>query len=214
MNPRREDNIVVERLEVSPFFENTYIVGRKDEGKCIIIDPGDDTERILRTAGFHGLDVECILLTHGHLDHVIGCNEIKNKIGCTVGIHRLDEDMYVNASRQGVVLGYPAPDQPRPDFFLEDGDDLEIAGLNLRVLHTPGHTEGGVCFLMGEYLFSGDLIFAGSIGRTDLPGGSYEKLINSVIEKVFVLSDDTVVFPGHGPRTTVGFEKKHNPFFR
>jgi hydroxyacylglutathione hydrolase len=209
----QDPNVVNACLEVSPFFENTYVFGRKDEGKCLIIDPGDDPENVLRTAKFHGLGVECILLTHGHLDHVIGCQRIRERIGCKVGIHRLDEEMFVNSSRQGVVLGYPASDQDSPDFYLEDGDELELAGFNIKILHTPGHTPGSVCLHTGDILFSGDLLFAGSIGRTDLPGGSYEKLIKSVVNKVFTLDDNTLVFPGHGPRTTVGFEKKHNPFF-
>lgn len=213
MKLSQDPGVVIERLEVSPFFENTYIFGRKEEGKCLIIDPGDDPEKILRTANFHGLDVECILLTHGHLDHVVGCREIKERIGCKIGIHRLDEEMFVNSSRQGIVLGYPAHDQVSPDFYLEEGDVLELLGFQIGVLHTPGHTPGSVCFHTGDILFSGDLLFAGSIGRTDLPGGSYEMLIKSVVDKVFTLSDETVVYPGHGPKTTVGFEKRHNPFF-
>lgn len=213
MKLSQDPNVVIERVEVSPFFENSYIFGRKDEGKCLIIDPGDGAEKILRTANFLGLNVECILLTHGHLDHVVGCREIKERIGCEVGLHRLDEEMFVHSSRQGIVLGYPAQDQTPPDFYLEEGDELELAGFQISVLHTPGHTLGSVCFHTGDILFSGDLLFAGSIGRTDLPGGSYDMLIKSVVDKVFTLSDETVVYPGHGPRTTVGFEKRHNPFF-
>ncbi len=213
MKLSQDPNVVIERLEVSPFFENSYIFGRRDEGKCLVIDPGDDPDKILRTANFHGLEVECVLLTHGHLDHVIGCREIRARVGCKVGIHRLDEEMFINSSRQGIVLGYPAQDQTPPDFYFDEGDELELAGFQINVFHTPGHTPGSVCFYTGDVLFSGDLLFAGSIGRTDLPGGSYEMLMNSVIQKVFTLSDETIVYPGHGPKTTVGFEKRHNPFF-
>jgi len=209
-----DSGIVLECLEVSPFFENSYIFGRKERGDGIIIDPGDEADKILERAEFHGLVINTILLTHGHLDHVIGCREIKRRTGCTIAIHGLDKDMYVNASRQGQILGYPASDQPAPDRLLSDGDLLSLCGFDIEVIHTPGHTRGGVCFLAGDILFVGDLLFAGSIGRTDLPGGSYQQLIESVVNKVFPLDDATVVLPGHGPQTTVGAEKNYNPFFR
>ncbi len=210
----RDSGVVVECLEVSPFFENSYIFGRKERGECVIIDPGDDPDKILERADLHALVVDTILLTHGHLDHVIGCMEIKKRTDCTIAIHSLDKDMYMNASRQGQILGYPAVDQPEPDRLLADGDLLSLCGFDIEVIHTPGHTQGGVCFLSGDILFAGDLLFAGSIGRTDLPGGSYPQLIDSVVKKVFPLDEETVVLPGHGPGTTVGAEKKYNPFFR
>ncbi len=213
MRVSQKPDLILERLEVSPFLENTYIFGKKDSKKCVVIDPGDEPDKILRTIDFLGLEVEYVLLTHGHLDHVAGCAPIREKTGAKVGIHRLDEEMFVNASKQGYVLGLPARDQEPPDFYLEEGQVITLDDLELSVIHTPGHTRGGVCFLCGDVLFSGDLLFAGSIGRTDLPGGSYETLINSVIEKVFTLPDDTLVYPGHGPHTSVGVEKKYNPFF-
>lgn len=209
----KDNQVVLEKLEVSPFFENTYLFGRKDTKSCIVIDPGDDAAKIFKTSEFLGLEIKTILLTHGHLDHVAGCGELKDRTGCEIGIHPLDRDMYVNTSRQGQILGYPANDQPEPDFLLKEGEKLSLCGFQIDVIHTPGHTPGGVCFLTGDLLFSGDLLFAGSIGRTDLPGGSYTSLIESVLSKVFTLPDDTVVLPGHGPRTAVGVEKKHNPFF-
>ncbi|RMG58428.1 MAG: MBL fold metallo-hydrolase [Deltaproteobacteria bacterium] len=213
MKVSENPDVILEVLEVSPFLENTYVFGKKSTKECVIIDPGDEPDRILRTVNFLGLTVKYILLTHGHLDHVAGCGKVRKETGARVGIHRLDEEMFVNASRQGYILGFPAQDQDPPDFYLEDGDVVTLGDLDISVIHTPGHTRGGVCFLCGDVLFSGDLLFAGSIGRTDLPGGSYETLIRSVVERVFTLPDETLVFPGHGPRTSVGVEKRYNPFF-
>lgn len=200
-------------LEVGPLAENTYIVGHPESGKAAVIDPGDEAGEILKQVTGHGWILDRILLTHGHFDHVGAVSFLKERTGAPVHIHPDDADAMRAAGRQGSMFGLRVPDPPPPDVFVREGDTVPLGGGSFRVLHTPGHTPGHVVYLSGGFAFVGDLIFAGSIGRTDLPGGSFEDLLRSVRTKIFTLPGETVLFPGHGPATTVAREKRGNPFF-
>ena len=200
-------------MEVGPLAVNAYIVEEPSSKKAVVIDPGDDGEALLAEIGSRGLAVENILLTHGHFDHVGAVRLLREKTGAPVHVHAADAGRMATARRQGLMFGLSVDDPPAPDATVAEGDRIGLGAHEFGVVHTPGHTPGCVSYICGKLAFVGDLIFAGSIGRTDLPGGSHEQLLASVREKIFVLPDDTVLFPGHGPSTTVGEEKRSNPFF-
>jgi glyoxylase-like metal-dependent hydrolase (beta-lactamase superfamily II) len=200
-------------LEVGPLAVNCFLLEHTQSRKAVVIDPGDDGPSILARIGDLGLSVDKILLTHGHFDHVGAVAILREKTGAKVHIHEADAERMKTARRQGLIFGLRVADPPPPDVIVGDGDIVPFGEGELRVEHTPGHTPGCVSYIIGKMAFVGDLIFAGSIGRTDLPGGDYDQLIAAVKEKIFVLPDDTVLFPGHGPATTVGEERRSNPFF-
>ncbi len=205
----------VHSMEVGPLAVECYIVLHVASRKAAVIDPGGDGEAILREIGRLGASVEKILLTHGHFDHVGAVGLLREKTGAALHIHEADVERMKTAKHQGLLFGLRIPDTPDPDVLVGEGDRVAFATLEFLVAHTPGHTPGCVSYLLEteKMAFVGDLIFAGSIGRTDLPGGDYDTLIRAVREKIFVLPDDTTLFPGHGPATTVGEEKRSNPFF-
>ncbi len=202
-------------MEVGPLAVGCYIVEHVASRKAAVIDPGDDGQAILGEIGRLGVSVDKILLTHGHFDHVGAVGLLREKTGAKVHIHEADVERMKTAKRQGMLFGLRIPDTPDPDVLVGEGDRVAFATLEFLVVHTPGHTPGCVSYLLEteKMAFVGDLIFAGSIGRTDLPGGDYDTLIRAVREKIFVLPDDTTLFPGHGLATTVGEEKRSNPFF-
>jgi glyoxylase-like metal-dependent hydrolase (beta-lactamase superfamily II) len=200
-------------MEVGPLAENTYIVEHAATRKGVVVDPGFEGEEILGRLAERGITLEKILLTHGHLDHVAAVRILKERTGAAIHIHPDDSERMQTAGDQGRMFGLHIENPPPPDVLLGEGDRIALGDQTFQVLHTPGHTPGHVTFLAGEMAFVGDLIFAGSIGRTDLPGGSYDALIRAVREKIFTLPDRTVLFPGHGPSTTVGEERRSNPFF-
>jgi glyoxylase-like metal-dependent hydrolase (beta-lactamase superfamily II) len=193
---------------------NCYIVADEKTHKALIVDPGGDAPVIARRIDELKLQVEGIVVTHGHFDHVEGLMELKKRFNVPVYGHPSDFPLIKGLRTQGLLFGINVGDAPTPDRELADGTEIVFGGLTARILHTPGHSPGSVCVLVGDKLLSGDLLFAGSIGRTDLQGGNYNALIEAVRAKVFTLPDETGVFPGHGPATTVGFEKRTNPFFR
>jgi len=207
------DPLRVYMMEVGPLAVNAYLVEHMGTRKAAVIDPGGDGEAILGEIARLGLTVTKILLTHGHFDHVGAVGLLREKTGAPVHLHPADLGRMTGASRQGMLFGLSVSDPPAPDVLVEEGDVVRLEEQEFLVAHTPGHTPGCVSFLVGKMAFVGDLIFAGSIGRTDLPGGNHEQLIESVRKKIFPLPDDTVLFPGHGPATTVGEEKQSNPFF-
>ncbi len=207
------DPLRVYMMEVGPLAVNAFLVEHIPTRKAVLIDPGGDGEAILGEIGGLGLTVEKILLTHGHFDHVGAVGLLREKTGAPVHVHPADVDRMTGASRQGMLFGLTVPDPPAPDVLVEEGDVVPFEDQEFLVAHTPGHTPGCVSYIVGKMAFVGDLIFAGSIGRTDLPGGNHRQLIESVRKKIFPLPDDTVLFPGHGPTTTVGEEKRSNPFF-
>lgn len=207
------DPFRVHAMEVGPLAVNCYLLEHVASRKAAVIDPGDDGPSILSRIGDLGLSVDKILLTHGHFDHVGAVALLREKTGADIYLHEADVARMKTARRQGLMFGLWVPDPPPPDVHVADGDSVPFAEGEFRVAHTPGHTPGCVSYIINKMAFVGDLIFAGSIGRTDLPGGDYDALIAAVKEKIFVLPDDTVLFPGHGPATTVGEEKRSNPFF-
>ncbi|OQX86552.1 hypothetical protein B6D60_06030 [candidate division KSB1 bacterium 4484_87] len=178
-----------------------------------MIDPGDEADKIVSAVESERLIPELILLTHGHFDHLSAVNALKQKWDIQVLLHEADQMLAQNASAQATMFGMSDPGNVSADDFLHDNDELKIGNLLVKVSHTPGHSPGNVTFQAENHLFVGDLIFRGSIGRTDLPGGSYEQLIRSVEDKIFTLPDSWIIHPGHGPDTTVGQEKQNNPFF-
>jgi hydroxyacylglutathione hydrolase len=189
---------MVVRLVVGPLMVNCYIVGCKETKEAVVIDPGGDVPKIVSELVKKDLTVRYILNTHGHWDHTDGNDELKRITGAPLLTHAAD----AGKSSDGT------------DGFLEEGQEIRFGTYCLRVLHTPGHSPGGVCFHSPGAVFSGDTLFAGSIGRTDLPGGSYEDLLDGVRKKLFCMEDNTRVYPGHGPLSTIGQEKRTNPFFR
>ncbi len=199
--------------EVGPLRSNSYIVYDDGTREAVVIDAGDDAWLILETLQERRLKLNAVYATHGHFDHVMAVDDLKQALKIPFYIHRLDLEVLSMAREMTRrFLGIDVGDPPSPDGYLEDGQTIQVGGETLRVIHTPGHSPGSVCFYGGGMLFSGDLLFMGSVGRTDAPGGSAEQLTHSILEKVFKLPDDVKVYPGHGPETTIGWEKKHNPF--
>ncbi len=207
--------MILEGFPVGPIQANCYIVGDEATQKGVIIDPGDEADRILSRVRQNDLEIEVIFNTHGHFDHVGANKKVKEATGAKIAIHPDDAHYLGKISQSAAVWGMFAEDSPPPDMLLEDGQVLEVGGLKFQVFHTPGHSPGSVSLYLpdADLVFTGDLIFAGSIGRTDFPGGDYATLIRSVREKIFPLADDVRILSGHGPVTTVGNEKLHNPFF-
>ncbi|MDW7710729.1 MAG: MBL fold metallo-hydrolase [Deferrisomatales bacterium] len=193
---------------------NCYILGDEETREAVVIDPGGDTPVLVRSLEARRLNPVAILATHGHFDHVEGLASLKRATGAPIHVHRGDLTLIQGMTGQGLLFGVRVEAAPAPDVFLEDGDRVRFGPYTLQVLHTPGHSPGSVSYLLDKSVFVGDLLFAGSIGRTDLQGGDYDTLLRSVRTRIFTLPEDTVVYPGHGPATTVRTEKRTNPFFQ
>jgi hydroxyacylglutathione hydrolase len=204
--------LIVKSLTVGPIQANCFIVGCEDSMKAAVIDPGDEADRILMLLSEASLTVEYIINTHGHFDHVGANKKMKDATGAEIVIHRLDAPMLAQISASASAWGMSGEDSPAPDRTVDDGDAVSFGGVTLNVAHTPGHTPGGISLHNEEAVFVGDTLFAGSIGRTDFPGGDYGTLISSIQKKLFTLGDDVVVYPGHMGNTTIGQEKRTNPF--
>jgi glyoxylase-like metal-dependent hydrolase (beta-lactamase superfamily II) len=203
--------VIIEKLEVGPFGANCYIVADEAAGQGMVIDPGDEADRILKRVEQLGIDIKYIVLTHGHIDHVGALGSIKKAINAAVAIHA--EDMPVlNDRALSTMLGIAWRPLPQIDRLLAEGDTITVGGLSFSVIHTPGHTPGGICLLGEGVLFTGDTLFNMSVGRSDFPGGSHQQLISSIKDKLLALDDDTEVYPGHGPASTIGAERRGNPF--
>ncbi|MBA7680576.1 Hydroxyacylglutathione hydrolase GloC [subsurface metagenome] len=203
--------MIYRKLTVGPLATNCYIVGSEPGKEGVIIDPADEAGMILTNVKELKLDIKLILLTHGHIDHVGALKEVKEATGAEVAIHCDDAEILLQCFSVNILgLSYPLPSLP--DRLLEDRDSIDIGDLHFSVLHTPGHTPGGICILVDRVVFSGDTLFNYGIGRCDLPGGDYSQLMKSINTKLMVLPDDTAVYPGHGPSTTIGAERQGNPF--
>ena len=203
--------MIIEKVVVGPFATNCYIVADESTKEGIIIDPGDEAKKILKRVNELGLDIKLILLTHGHIDHAGALKEVKEATNAEVAVH-IDDANFERYRSSCLVLGLFYPHPPAPDRLLKDGDTLDIAGMRFEVLHTPGHTAGGICLLRDGVVFSGDTLFNYGIGRSDLLGGNHSQLLESIRSRLLVLDDDTVVYPGHGDGTTIAAERKGNPF--
>ena len=204
----------VEPLVVGPLFSNCYILWDEDSNQGVIIDPGDDAETILKVIKNLGIEIIFILATHGHFDHVGAVAPLKKELKAEFLAHKDDfffiEDGENAARRWGIEIAQP----PKPDRYIEDGEKIKVGNYELTVIHTPGHSPGGVSFLFNRMLFGGDTLFQGSIGRTDFRKGSFEDLAKSIKTRLYTLPDDTIVYTGHGPVTTIGDEKRYNAFVR
>ncbi len=197
---------------VGPLQANAYLAICERTGRCALVDPGAEAGRLLAAAANEGAQIETILLTHAHLDHIGGVAAAKRETGVPVYLHAADAELYRAAPLQARSFGLQLEEQPEPDRELEDGQVLEVGKGRLEVRHTPGHSPGHVCLVGDGFALVGDCVFAGSIGRSDLPGGDYTALMESITEKLLTLPDDTVLYSGHGPQTTVGRERHTNPF--
>lgn len=207
--------MIHEILPVGVLQCNCSILGDETSGEAIVVDPGDEITRILGILARHKLTVKQILITHAHIDHIAGAARLKAVTGAPIFYNQLDLPLVKMMDIQAGWIGAPTPEVHPPDDTLEDGRVIAIVGLSGSILHTPGHTKGSVCFYMPEedLLLAGDTLFAGSVGRTDLPGGDGRTLIRSIQEKLLVLPDSTIVVPGHGQTTSIGQERALNPFF-
>jgi glyoxylase-like metal-dependent hydrolase (beta-lactamase superfamily II) len=194
---------------------NCYILGDEETGEAVVIDPGGDEEEILEALQKARLDLKYIIDTHGHFDHVDANQPLKEATGAKIAIHEADAQMLGQPSAEAMFFTGNRVRPSRADLLLKEDDLLDFGPYRLKVLHTPGHTPGGISLVLEGQpcVYVGDLLFAGSIGRTDFPGGSFDNLIQAVRTKIFPLGDQYAVYPGHGPATTVGHERKYNPFF-
>lgn len=204
----------LERLVVGALETNCYLIGCKRTKKAAVIDPGgeEEVDLVLYFLQENNFDLKCIINTHGHIDHIAGNNLLKAKTEALLLIHRLDADMLVDANKNFSSFMGKEICSPSADKLLEEGDEISLGTLNLIVIHTPGHTPGGISLVSDNIVFTGDTLFAGGIGRTDLPGGSYQDLIKSIKEKLLILGDDKIIYPGHGPDSTIGKERRTNPY--
>ncbi len=204
--------MIIKTLPVGPIMANCFIVGCQETMQAAIIDPGDEAEKILQSVADSNLEVKTIINTHGHFDHVSANKGIHAATNAPILIHALDAPMLEHISASAANWGLSAENSPVPDRTLDDGDTIVFGKITLNVLHTPGHTPGGISLFTEGHVFVGDTLFAGSIGRTDFPGGDFTTLKSSIQDKLFTLGDDVRVYTGHGPETTIGHEKQHNPF--
>jgi glyoxylase-like metal-dependent hydrolase (beta-lactamase superfamily II) len=212
--------ILVETQAVGPFFKNGFVVACHETREAVLIDPGDEVRALLEFAERGRLAIQGILLTHAHVDHVTGVAAAKRALGVPIYLHRDDLFLYERAVEFGGMFGLRVEPQPPIDQFYETGQAIAFGRYEARPHHTPGHCPGGVCLeigsagVAGKDLFVGDTLFAGSIGRTDLPGGDYATLLSTIRNVLFPFGDDARVYPGHGPATTIGDERRTNPFLQ
>jgi hydroxyacylglutathione hydrolase len=208
----------LQQREAPPFYKNGYVLACEQTRQGVVIDPGDEVDLLLEVVNHNSLDIRHILLTHAHVDHVAGAARAKSALGAPIYLHRDDLPLYNAAIQQGEMFGLRVQEPPPIDRFYDEDVAIQFGRYSVQVLHTPGHTPGGVCFVVCETgqpakkVFVGDTLFAGSIGRTDLPGGDHDTLIGSIRGVLFKLADDVEVYSGHGPKTMIGQERRTNPF--
>ena len=209
--------MILEVRAVAPFYKNAFVVACERTREAVLIDPGDEVDELIAAVRDLDVDVQAVLLTHAHVDHITGVAATKDAFDVPVYLHRDDQFLYDMAVQQGAMFGFKVRQPPPVDSYFGP-DPVRFGGYETRVHHTPGHCPGGVCLQIGKigeagaHLFVGDTLFAGSIGRTDLPGGDYDVLMRSITQVLFPLGDAAIVHPGHGPDTTIGRERTTNPF--
>lgn len=208
--------MILQMMQVGPLGTNCYIVGDEKMRKVMVIDPGGNAQQILGTVANLRVEVVAIVLTHAHFDHVMGVEALKRATGAPLLAGEKERPVLESVETQAQTFGIAVPPLPPPERWLRDGDKIEVGALQFHVLETPGHTPGGICLYQPEnaVVFVGDTLMRGSIGRTDFPGGSLEQILRSIRTKLYALPDATVVYSGHGPLTTIGEEKRMNPFTR
>lgn len=211
---REHFSMIIKNLVVGPLEVNCYIIGCDDTKDVAIIDPGDNADEIIKAIEKERLKPKFIINTHAHFDHIGGVKEIQDYFKIDFILHKEDMFLIENASEQAAAFGLKPISKPDVNKYVTNAEKIPLGNKSITVIHTPGHSPGCVCYYLDSSVFVGDTLFSGSIGRTDLPGGSYEKLINSVKERLFPLGDSTIVYPGHGPSTTIESEKEHNPFLK
>lgn len=204
--------MIIKMLPVGPIMANCFILGCEETLEAVVIDPGDEADRILMALVESKLTLKYIINTHGHFDHVGANKPLADATGAPILIHALDAPMLNQIAASAANWGLAGDNSPAPEKLLDEGDTVTFGNITLTVIHTPGHTPGGISLKTGEHVFVGDTLFQGSIGRTDFPGGSFETLRDSIQKKLFVLGDEVQVYTGHGPQTTIGHERINNPF--
>jgi hydroxyacylglutathione hydrolase len=202
--------MIYKRLNTGMLGSNCYLIG--DEGEGAIIDPGASSKEILHMVEESGLKIKYIILTHAHLDHICSVDRIREKLGALVAIHEEDASALSDSWANGASLFGSNETYKDADIKLKDGQILEVGNLKVEIIHTPGHTEGGICIKVGNKVFTGDTLFRMSIGRSDLGRGDHDELMNSIRNKLMTLDDDVEIYPGHGTTSTIGYERKNNPF--
>ena len=203
--------MIVETIAVGPLQVNCHVVACSETREAMVVDPGDEVPRILDALHNHNLKAVVIVNTHAHFDHVGGNQAICDATHAPLMIHAADAHLLKQAEKQATAYGLSTTPSPEPDRVLEEGDEIGVGKLKFRVIHTPGHSPGGICLHSEGHVFVGDTLFAGSVGRTDLPGGDFDTLIRGIKDKLWPLSEDTVVYSGHGPDTTIGRENESWP---
>jgi glyoxylase-like metal-dependent hydrolase (beta-lactamase superfamily II) len=203
--------MIFKKFIIGQLENNCFIIGDEKSKECLIIDPGDEPDRILDFIRKNHFEIKYIICTHGHFDHIGAVSEIKKETGGSVVIHREDLELYMRTKDQAALWGFELDPQPAPDAFVSEGDTIAIGDLKFEVLYTPGHSPGGICLYGEGILITGDTLFAGSVGRTDFPGGDLQALKKS-FKRLMSLPDDVRVLPGHGPESTIGKEKTNNFF--
>jgi glyoxylase-like metal-dependent hydrolase (beta-lactamase superfamily II) len=206
------DGLLIHQLSVGPLQVNCYLVACRKTRDAMVIDPGEEGSRILYLAASEGLKIGKVINTHGHFDHIGANQQLVKATGAELMLHAADLPLLLNAKNHAEIYGLTVVPSPEPDRLLDQGDSFEVGEHTFKVFHVPGHSPGGICLLGDGHLFVGDVLFAGSIGRTDLPGGDFDALVKGVRERLFSLPDETIVHPGHGPDTTIGQERRMNPF--
>ncbi len=202
----------IESIPVSPFATNCYIVSCPETKEAAIIDAGDEAEKILSFVDENNLNLKYLINTHAHLDHVTAVFDIQKERSIPFLLHPNEEVVLQGLNQSQQMFGLGASDIPTIDQFIDKNSEIKLGKLTFKIIETPGHTPGGICLLMDNYLIAGDTLFAGSIGRTDLPGGDTNTLLNSIQNQLMCLDDAVIVYPGHGPSTSIGIERQSNPF--
>lgn len=202
------------RLQTGVYAVNCYILADEKTREAVVVDPGGDLDDITAVIQKESLTVKYILLTHGHGDHIGALEDLKQITGALVGIHAKDADMLSDPGKNLSVQTGGQAVSHTPDLLLEDGQQLSFGDKSITVIHTPGHTRGGACFRIDDFVITGDTLFRASVGRSDLHGGNHDQLVKSIKTKLFTLPDDTDVYPGHGAASTIAYEKKANPYVR
>lgn len=207
-----DDKLIIKRLVVGHLSANCYVVGLESDGEGMVIDPGGNYEDIIKAIDDSGLEIKTIALTHGHSDHIAALRDIQDRTGAQVAIHIEDADFLEGrgsfSSQFGISYRTPHP----PDRLLREGDNIDVGNLSFKVIHTPGHTPGSICLRTDDKVFTGDTIFRRGIGTTLMPGSSRRQLLESIHTRLMVLPDETILYPGHGRETTIGAERRDNPY--